>query len=142
MRMAAQYEMLTQLAKAGTKLDFGQDLFVKFYQAFIASNRWQQYLKGVIPTLYVTAIALTIGVVLGSVVALVRVAHDQQRRGHHDPALAVANAVCKLYATVIRVILIYIVLLSGKLFVLSVFILPVVKSLNPLEILKINLCHL
>ena len=94
MRMAAQYEMLTQLAKAGTKLDFGQDLFVKFYQAFIASNRWQQYLKGVIPTLYVTAIALTIGVVLGSVVALVR--------GHHDPALAVANAVCKLYATVIR----------------------------------------
>ena len=66
MRMAAQYEMLTQLAKAGTKLDFGQDLFVKFYQAFIASNRWQQYLKGVIPTLYVTAIALTIGVVLGS----------------------------------------------------------------------------
>ena len=62
MRMAAQYEMLTQLAKAGTKLDFGQDLFVKFYQAFIASNRWQQYLKGVIPTLYVTAIALTIGV--------------------------------------------------------------------------------
>ena len=36
MRMAAQYEMLTQLAKAGTKLDFGQDLFVKFYQAFIA----------------------------------------------------------------------------------------------------------
>ena len=72
------------------------------YQAFIASNRWQQYLKGVIPTLYVTAIALTIGVVLGSVVALVRVAHDQQRRGHHDPALAVANAVCKLYATVIR----------------------------------------
>ena len=66
MGMAAQYEMLTQLAKAGTKLDFGQDLFVKFYQAFIASNRWQQYLKGVIPTLYVTAIALTIGVVLGS----------------------------------------------------------------------------
>ena len=66
MRMAAQYEMLTQLAKAGTKLDFGQDLFVKFYQAFITSNRWQQYLKGVIPTLYVTAIALTIGVVLGS----------------------------------------------------------------------------
>ena len=45
---------------------------------------------------------MTIGVVLGSVVALVRVAHDQQRRGHHDPALAVANAVCKLYATVIR----------------------------------------
>ena len=102
MRMAAQYEMLTQLAKAGTKLDFGQDLFVKFYQAFIASNRWQQYLKGVIPTLYVTAIALTIGVVLGSVVALVRVAHDQQRPGRRNPVLGVFNAVCQVYTTVIR----------------------------------------
>ena len=94
--MAAQYEMLTQLAKAGTKLDFGQDLFVKFYQAFIASNRWQQYLKGVIPTLYVTAIALTIGVVMGSVVALVRVAHDHRRRGPTDPALADATALSTL----------------------------------------------
>ena len=102
MRMAAQYEMLTQLAKAGTKLDFGQDLFVKFYQAFIASNRWQQYLKGVIPTLYVTAIALTIGVVLGSVVALVRVAHDQQRPGRRNPVLGFFNAVCQVYTTIIR----------------------------------------
>lgn len=102
MRMAAQYEMLTQLVKAGTKLNFGQDLFVKFYQAFIASDRWQQYLKGVIPTLYVTAMALALGVVLGSIVALVRVAHDQQRRGHHNPVLGVANAVCRVYTTIIR----------------------------------------
>ena len=102
MRMAAQYEMLTQLAKAGTKLDFGQDLFVKFYQAFIASNRWQQYFKGVIPTLYVTAIALAIGVVLGSVVALVRVAHDQQRPGHKTPVLGFFNLICEIYTTIIR----------------------------------------
>ena len=100
--MAAQYELLKELLNSGTKLSFGQDFFFKFYQAFLLKDRWMQYINGVGTTLLVTALALALGVVLGSVVALVRVAHDQQRRGHHDPALAVANAVCKLYATVIR----------------------------------------
>ena len=35
MRMAAQYELLSELLKSGTRLDFGQDLFYKFYQAFV-----------------------------------------------------------------------------------------------------------
>ena len=100
--MAAQYELLKELLNSGTKLSFGQEFFFKFYQAFVLNDRWTQYIKGVGTTLLVTALALALGIVLGSVVALVRVAHDQQRRGHHDPALAVANAVCKLYATVIR----------------------------------------
>ena len=100
--MAAQYELLKELLNRGAKLSVGQEFFYKFYQAFILKDRWVQYVQGVGTTLLVTAIALAIGVVLGSVVALVRVAHDQQRRGHHNPALAVANAVCKLYATVIR----------------------------------------
>ena len=40
--------------------------------------------------------------VLGSVVALVRVAHDQQRPGRRNPVLGVFNAVCQVYTTVIR----------------------------------------
>ena len=100
--MAAQYELLKELLNSGTKLGFGQEMFFKFYQAFILNDRWVQYIQGVGTTLLVTAIALALGVVLGSVVALVRVAHDQQRPGRRNPALAVANAVCKLYATVIR----------------------------------------
>ena len=42
------------------------------------------------------------GVLLGSVVALVRVAHDQQRPGRSNPVLGVFNAVCQVYTTVIR----------------------------------------
>ncbi len=62
-----------------------------------------QYIKGVGTTLLVTAIALALGVVLGSVVALVRVAHDQQRPGHHNPVLGFFNAVCaQVYTTIIR----------------------------------------
>ena len=77
--MAAQYELLKELLNSGTKLGFGQEMFFKFYQAFILNDRWVQYIQGVGTTLLVTAIALAMGVVLGSVVALVRVAHDQQR---------------------------------------------------------------
>lgn len=102
MRMAAQYELLKELLNSGTKLSFGQEFFYKFYQAFILKDRWVQYVQGVGTTLLVTAIALAMGVVLGSVVALIRVAHDQQRSGRRNPVLVFFNAVCKVYTTIIR----------------------------------------
>lgn len=100
--LAEQFEMLSALAKSGAELSFGQDVFIKFYQAFLLSNRWQQYIEGVGTTLLVTAIALIIGVVLGGAVALVRTAHDQQRPGHRNILLGVVNLICRIYATVIR----------------------------------------
>ena len=60
--MAAQYELLKELLNSGTKLDFGQEMFFKFYQAFILNDRWVQYIQGVGTTLLVTAIALALGV--------------------------------------------------------------------------------
>ena len=85
--MAAQYELLKELLNSGTKLSFEQDFFFKFYQAFLLKDRWMQYISGVGTTLLVTALALALGVVLGSVVALVRVTHDQQRPGHKNAVL-------------------------------------------------------
>ena len=100
--MAAQYELLKELLNSGTNLTFGQEVFYKFYQAFILKDRWLQYINGVGTTLLVTAIALALGVVLGSVVAMVRVTHDQQAPGRRNPVLGFFNAVCKVYATIIR----------------------------------------
>ena len=100
--MAAQYELLKELLNSGTKLSFGQDFFFKFYQAFLLKDRWMQYINGVGTTLLVTALALALGVVLGSVVALVRVTHDQQRPGHKNAVLGFFNAVCQVYTTIIR----------------------------------------
>ena len=100
--MAAQYELLSQLLKSGGRLDMGQELFYKFYQAFVLKDRWLQYIGGVGTTLLVTAIALAMGVLLGSVVALVRVAHDQQRPGHKNPVLGFFNVICEIYTTIIR----------------------------------------
>ena len=100
--MQAQYELLSQMAKSGQTLNVLQDFFVKFYQAFIVADRWQQYIKGVGTTLLVTAMARALGVVLGSVVAMIRVAHDQQKPHHRNPVLGIFNAVAKVYATIIR----------------------------------------
>ena len=100
--MQAQYELLSQMAKSGQTLNVLQDFFVKFYQAFIVADRWQQYIKGVGTTLLVTAMALLLGIALGSVVAMIRVAHDQQKPHHRNPVLGIFNAVAKVYATIIR----------------------------------------
>ena len=100
--MAAQYELLKELLNSGTKLNFGQEFFFKFYQAFILKDRWMQYIRGVGTTLLVTAMALALGIVLGSLVALVRVAHDQQRPNHRNPVLGFFNAICEVYTTIIR----------------------------------------
>jgi len=98
-----EYYLLWQgLMIEGKQLPFWQEFYVKFYQAFIENDRWQQYLEGVQTTLMVTAMALLMGVVIGILVAIVRTAHDQQRVGKRNPILGVANAICKVYVTVIR----------------------------------------
>ena len=100
--MEQYYELWKTMMKSGEELSFFQEFFVKFYQAFIEADRWKQYLNGVGTTLYVTAIALAIGVALGVLVAIVRTAHDQQRPDKHNFFLGILNAICRVYVTVIR----------------------------------------
>ena len=96
------YELWSSMMVDGEPLTFWQEFYVKFFQAFIEGDRWKQYLSGVGTTLYVTALALVMGIALGVVVAMVRTAHDQQRPGKKNFFLGVINAVCKVYITVIR----------------------------------------
>ncbi len=98
----AQYEAWKALLRQGGDVSFWQEFYVKFYQAFIEGDRWQQYLRGVGTTLLVTALALALGVALGILVAIIRTSHDQQRVGHRNPVLGLLNAVCKVYVTIIR----------------------------------------
>ena len=101
MGLAQTYELWRQLMLQGDA-SWGQEFFVRFYQAFLENNRWQQYLEGVGTTLLVTAMALILGVFLGVLVAMVRTAHDQQRPGQGNFLLGVINFICKVYVTVIR----------------------------------------
>lgn len=97
-----QYQAWKALMTAGDPVSAGQRLYVYLYQAFIEKDRWKQYLNGVGTTLYVTAMALLLGVLLGMIVAIVRAAHDQQRPGRRNPILGLLNGIFKVYVTVIR----------------------------------------
>ena len=83
-------------------MEFWANFVNKFNTAFVEGNRWKLYLQGLGYTVELTVIALSIGIILGVLVAVVRTSHDQQRLGHRNPALGVLNAVCKVYTTVIR----------------------------------------
>lgn len=102
MEWAQLYSDLSAQLVANADLPWWQDFFVNFYRAFVEGDRWTLYLKGVLTTLRVTALALIMGIILGVLVAVVRSAHDQQRPGRHNPVLAVLNVICKVYTTVIR----------------------------------------
>lgn len=102
MNWAQLYADLGAQLQSGTKLSFLESFFVDFYKAFLDGNRWQLYLKGVLTTLEVTALALMMGIVLGVLVAIIRTAHDQQRPGRRNFLLGILNVVCQAYTTIIR----------------------------------------
>lgn len=81
--------------------EFLSNLGHQFTMSFITNNRWQLYLKGLGMSLLITIGALALGIILGVLVAVVRTGHDQER-GKHSRGLAVINAICKVYTTVIR----------------------------------------
>ena len=81
------------------------DFFYKCYKCFIYDNRYEMYIKGLGNTLLLTFFALILGVVLGVVVSLVRVSWDKNHEDMHGlpkAILWVANAISKVYLTVIR----------------------------------------
>lgn len=96
------YTAWKAMMAAGDPVSAWQRFYVYFYQAFIEKDRWQQYLNGVGTTLYVTVMALILGIILGLLVAVVRTTHDQQRPGRRNPVLGVLNGIFKTYVTVIR----------------------------------------
>ena len=77
-----------------------------FFKSFIYDDRWMQYAEGLGNTLLLTALALILGLVLGVIVSLIRVSWDtthlELRPGPGKFLLAVGNAICKVYLTVIR----------------------------------------
>ena len=87
---------------SGEEIPFWQEFFVKFYQAFLESDRWKQYLSGVGTTIYVTMIALAIGVALGILMAMIRTTHDQTRPCRRNPLLKLLNTISQIYINIIR----------------------------------------
>lgn len=81
------------------------DFLYKLFKCFIYEDRYMLLVKGLGNTLLLTFFALIIGVVLGVIIALVRVTWDKNKTDLHGfPKflLGTANAVSKTYLLVIR----------------------------------------
>jgi len=85
-----------------------QNLIEQFKFVFVEGDRYQQMLTGLKNTLLITAGALVIGIVIGVVIASIRSSFDKNkeslkmRGGIGYYILAVLNAICRVYLTIIR----------------------------------------
>lgn len=82
------------------------DLKAQFILNFIEQDRWKLLVTGLGNTLKITLVACLIGICIGVVIAIIRSTwdknHETMRKGFSKSLLAVVNAICKLYLTVIR----------------------------------------
>jgi len=69
----------------------------QFYQCFTYQNRYAYIVEGLKNTLIITVFAVLLGVILGTMVALVKVGH-----GNDPRKFRFANGICTLYLTLIR----------------------------------------
>ena len=82
-----------------------EELFYRFYKSLIFDARYEMYIEGLKNTLLLTFFALMLGIVLGVIVALIRVTWDkngEEMTGMSKAVLRIANAICQVYLTVIR----------------------------------------
>ena len=89
-------------------MNWFQNLIDQFKFVFVEEDRYQQMLTGLKNTLLITAGALVIGIVIGVVIASIRSSFDKNkeslkmRGGIGYYILAVLNAICRVYLTIIR----------------------------------------
>lgn len=88
-------------------MDLIQNFIDKFTFVFLEKQRYLYILNGLKTTALVTVLALLLGLVIGILVAVIRTAHDQmserqQKGSFAHTLLAVLNAFCRLYLTIIR----------------------------------------
>ena len=78
----------------------------EFILNFVEDNRWKYLATGLGNTLKITLAAVLLGIVIGTLVAIVRSTWDQNaermRPGAGKTLLHIADILCKIYLTVIR----------------------------------------
>ena len=78
--------------KANEGLSFGEKLKLNF----VDNDRWRYLLDGLGTTMLITLLSIAVGLLLGTLIAVVRTVHDQNGK------LKILNFICKLYLTIIR----------------------------------------
>ena len=87
-------------------MEFLEKFKKDFITCFIEKDRFKYITGGLYNTIRIAFVAVIIGAVLGSVVAIIRTAYDKNyktmKNGISKVLLKIANAICVVYATVIR----------------------------------------
>ena len=73
-----------------------ENLILAFEKTFIREDRYKMFLSGLGNTLIIALCATLIGVIIGALVAIVKVYHKQTGK------LKYLNAICEVYTTIIR----------------------------------------
>ncbi|MDP4118550.1 MAG: amino acid ABC transporter permease [Bacillota bacterium] len=77
-------------------MDWFNSWLHKFYETFIVADRYKTLITGLEKTMIITVGALAIGVIIGTIVAIIKVfAQD-------NPKLKLFDIICNIYLTVIR----------------------------------------
>ena len=76
--------------------DMFDNLGQQIYNTLVANDRWTMFLDGLLVTLMIAGIAVLMGVVIGSFVAIAKVNAARNKR------LKWLNVICDIYLTVIR----------------------------------------
>lgn len=86
--------------------EWWNDLVAKFILDFVEKERWRYITSGLKITLEVTLFSLLLGLVIGTLIAIIRTSHDQigknNLKGFFGWLLRILNAISRLYLTVIR----------------------------------------
>ena len=79
---------------------FWREFIRQFTSTFITDNRYKQFVTGFLNTLIIMLGAAALGIVIGTLAAVVRVTYAQA--GRRSLPLKILNVVCGVYLTVIR----------------------------------------
>ncbi|MBQ7654090.1 MAG: amino acid ABC transporter permease [Clostridia bacterium] len=88
--------------------EFFAEIADKFTRCFIANGYWKWIRDGFVKSLIITFFAILLGFVIGIVLATIRSSYDKNveslklRGGIGYILLKIANAICKIYITVVR----------------------------------------
>ena len=98
----------------------------RLYDDFIDKQRYMYLVKGLGNTVLITLFALQLGIVIGVLIALVRVNYAQNEK--KGPVIRILNMLCGLYLTIIRgtpmvvqlMIMYFVILASGAPLVIAI----------------------
>lgn len=103
-------EILYNIIVFFTSPEWVEKISKNFYNNFIYQNRWTWLLQGLWTTLKLTFFSFIFGLILGSLIAVIRATHDSRQRLPRysfrqrigNAVLSALNFICKVYLIIIQ----------------------------------------